>query len=575
MALRFRVLASLLATAASLTVCTARCAAQDPARTATIYVGGFNNSGATQHGVFGVDRADSLIDSVAVLARQPRARGAASLPSNTIASAAYYGDTPPPYYTAADVAQLDQVTRLWGGGVPRYALIVAKYARDVMRRSGAQQVNFVSASFGSLIVRWLIEKDIEGLASQGTIARWLSIEGVLAGNWAASHDELVAIVNLFKPLSIDVFHMHYDWVSTFLHSPRTEADLAAYGGILIGQMVSTDDDAYDGALSAAMASYKEWQPNDGLQAVADARFGNVTARSRLDGLAPTLACFHNDHYGIQTSRSAWAQAAAFITQRRRVTVTMTSVQVTDLHEPHSWYFDLRPSEVVLETRVYSPAMATRWGLTDPVSVVEKEGGIAPLRLYNANGETQNVNQVIFDDLVLEEETQLRLALRAEEIDYDWRYGVTQEALPPSSYDDMGAGELVVSTRAPGTYTFRTGSWNGTIAVAVHEYPFTLPTEVTDVPVAAARPWLRIGPNPHGANVRIAVDGLVASAAPGTGTLEIFDCSGRRVRRIQGDARGGMVWDGRDEAGASLPAGLYVHRLATSIGTWEGKSVLVR
>ena len=73
-----------------------------------------------------------------------------------------------------------------------------------------------------------------------------------AGNWAASHDDLVALVNLFKPLSIDVYHMHYDWVGTYLHSPRTEADASAYGRILIGQMVSTDDGAYDGALSAAM-----------------------------------------------------------------------------------------------------------------------------------------------------------------------------------------------------------------------------------------------------------------------------------------------------------------------------------
>src|SRR5205814_2368669 len=75
-------------------------------------------------------------------------------PPNVVAGTTYYGDTPPPYYSAADLAEIDQVTAQWGGGVPRYALIVAKYARHVLEISGARQVNFVSVSFGSLIVRW-------------------------------------------------------------------------------------------------------------------------------------------------------------------------------------------------------------------------------------------------------------------------------------------------------------------------------------------------------------------------------------------------------------------------------------
>src|SRR5262249_61513039 len=134
----------------------------------------------------GLERPGALRDSIAALVGAPVANGEQRLVPNVAATMGYYGDTPPPYYGPSDVDELAQVTARWGGGIPRYALIVAKYARELMRRSGARQVNLVSASLGSLIVRWLIEKDVGGLASGGSIARWLSIEGLLAGNWAAS-----------------------------------------------------------------------------------------------------------------------------------------------------------------------------------------------------------------------------------------------------------------------------------------------------------------------------------------------------------------------------------------------------
>jgi hypothetical protein len=548
--------------------------AQDPAHTVTVYVGGFSPSGTTTQGVFGVDEDEALLDSIAARAGVPVAHGDPVVGVNAIGEASYYGDTPPPYYSAADIAQLDSVTAAWNGGAPRYALIVAKYARDLLRRSGARQVNFVSASFGSLIVRWLIEKDVEGLASTGTIARWLSIEGLLAGNWAASRNQLDRILSPSDPLLIDVTDMRYDWVDTNVHTPRTEADDPAYARILIGQMVSTDDTDNNDALSALMESYGEFQPNDGVQAAGDAHFQQTTARSRLDGLPPTLDYFHTDHYAIKDSRAAWAQAATFMTQRRRVTVTLTSAQVTNAHE--SGFLDPFPAEIVLESRVYSPQLATRWGVADPVCTIEKDGAIAPLRLYASNGQTQTIDQLVFDDLVNEGETQLRLDLHAESIDYDWRYGVYETATTPYT-SDLGASELMVSATTPGSYAFHATDWNGTVTVAIHDYGFPLPSTFVTPPPGASpgSAALRAWPNPHGRAVRITVEGLAASGAPMPGTLEIFDLSGRRVQRLEGDARAGFLWDGRDVAGAELPPGVYIHRVATSLGTWTGRSVLVR
>ena len=547
--------------------------AQDPAHTATLYVDGFDPGGATRHGTFGVDRRTPLIDSVAALVGCSVAEGGASLPANVVATTWYYGDAAPSYYSSADVTALQQVTGQWGGGVPRYALIVAKYARNVLQRSGARQINLISGSFGSLIVRWIIEKDVEGLASEGRIARWLSIEGVLAGNWAASRDDLVHYLDFLDPLPIDVAHMRYDWVGAQLHAPRTEADSPHYAGILLGQIVSTDDGYNGGALSALMSSYGEYQPNDGVQAVADARFQSVTAASQLAGLPPTLSWFHDDHLSLKHDRTAWAQAAAFITQRRRVTVTMTSARVADLHEAHTWLWDWRPAEVVLESRVYSPAIFTRWGVGGPVSTIEKEGAIAPLRRYRSDGETQTFSHVIFDDLVLDEETTLQIGLHAEEIDYDWRYGVYETAQTPY-YDDLGFTTLSVSTLTPGTYGFQAASWSGTVTVSIHDYPFASSVGVGNSPARDQAPRLDLSPNPHSSAVWVRVSGL-GSSLSSSGTLEIYDLEGRRIRRITGDARIGFRWDGRDDAGAKLPPGIYLHRVTTPAGSWSGRSIVIR
>jgi hypothetical protein len=486
----------------------------------------------------------------------------------------YYGDTPPAWYTSADQARLAEITAQWGGGVPRYAQIIADYARDLMRRSGAEHVNFVSASFGSLIVRWLIEKDVDGLASGGRVARWLSIEGVLAGNWAASRDRLVGYVDAVDPLPVDVAHMDYDWVDANLHRPRTQADHPAYAGILVGEIVSTDDEYNRGALSSLMRSFDEWQPNDGVQAVTDASFQDVTARSRFLGRTPTLAYFRNDHFHIQQAKGAWAQIATFLTQRRRVTVTMTSARVTDLKEPDQWYWDWRPAEVVLESRVHSPAVAARWGIADAICVREKEGGVAPLRRYASKGETQTFTHVLFDDLVLDEERELQLTLRAEEVDYDWRYGVFETAQLPG-YDDLGAGTISVSTLAPGTYAFQAGAWSCTLEVTVQDYPFATPVSVPGSAGTRPRTSLRVSPNPHGGITRVTLDGLTGSGDSGSATLDVIDASGRRVRRVTGDASSGFAWDGRDNAGLALPAGLYLLRITTPRGVWTGRSVLVR
>jgi hypothetical protein len=568
--LRFGLLAVLVA-ASSIFAAPAR-ASHDPNRTVTIYVHGFERADADRHGAFGLDVHEILADTLAGMAGLPVADTTGGpMSPHAVTATTYYGDVAPPYYTSADRSEIDRLTGTWGGGVPRYAFIIARYARWVLERSGADQVNFVSASFGSLVVRWLIEKDVAGLAAEGRIARWLTIEGLIGGNWAASRDDLVDYLDFLQPQPIDVDHMDYDWVAANLHSPRLEADSPLYGRILIGQVASSDDPT--GALSALMLGYDDYLPNDGVQGIPDARFQSVTAASRFEGRPPTMALFHVDHLGIKQHAPAYAEVATFLAGQRRVTVTLASARVTNLHEPQDPWWNWTPAEVLFESAVYSPAVATRWGIDGPLTIHSKEGATAPLRRFHSSGETVTVNEIVFDDFVLPEETQLRVDVRGAEVDADPRYGVYETVSVPS-YDDLGGVSVTIPTTHIGTYPVTTADWSGVLSVDVYDYAFAPPLSVPDgggIPTAAR---LIATPNPSRANVRIVAAGASLSSTS-SARLEITDVSGRILRIVDGTVRDGFEWDGRDAGGRMVPTGIYLYRLSTPEGVWRGRSCRMR
>lgn len=62
------------------------------------------------------------------------------------------------------------------------------------------------------------------------------------------------------------------------------------------------------------------------------------------------------------------------------------------------------------------------------------------------------------------------------------------------------------------------------------------------------------------------------------TVDVHDLSGRRVRRIAGGVtepgRYAEVWDGRDERGSRVPAGVYFVRVAWRSGHDSLKLMLI-
>jgi probable HAF family extracellular repeat protein len=86
------------------------------------------------------------------------------------------------------------------------------------------------------------------------------------------------------------------------------------------------------------------------------------------------------------------------------------------------------------------------------------------------------------------------------------------------------------------------------------------------------------PNPFASNTRIAIS-LSAQAATGNARLEVFDLSGRRVALLLNEklapGEHSLSWNGRDDAGAMIPSGIYFARLTTRDGATSRRLMLER
>lgn len=103
----------------------------------------------------------------------------------------------------------------------------------------------------------------------------------------------------------------------------------------------------------------------------------------------------------------------------------------------------------------------------------------------------------------------------------------------------------------------------------------------DAPTAigppGGRPGIRLAAHPNPFNPALVLElTLAESAAP---NLRITDARGRRVRSLAGGAlppgTHRLTWDGRDDSGRVLPAGVYLVSLAEATGTPPLRVVLLR
>jgi flagellar hook assembly protein FlgD len=87
--------------------------------------------------------------------------------------------------------------------------------------------------------------------------------------------------------------------------------------------------------------------------------------------------------------------------------------------------------------------------------------------------------------------------------------------------------------------------------------------------------LRAAPNPFTGSTTLHLAGPPATSA----RVLIFDAVGRLVRTVwEGslDGRGvSIIWDGRDQSGREMPAGIYLVRVESTGGEVMGRLVKTR
>jgi hypothetical protein len=406
----------------------------DPARTVTIQVHGWNLSGSTKDGTVGDDRGGGdIVDGIRRFSSLPHGQTAPAAPNQIIATE-YYGTKFPSYYTAADEAEVKAQK-----GIPRYALIVAKYARYVMQRSGADGINLTCHSMGCLISRYLIENDVGKLASEGRIKRWVSFAGVVNGAALADIDDgkLTDLAKLIGLDLIDVQHMNRKWVESNVavyDHKRVEGNNPLFAGILVHHILATNP-KIDTALGIPLMDLGGYGnvPNDGivlgeemhLARQADAATWQTPSGTRL----PVGRSHHlSHHFNISEHPGAQALAAAALTGKRRVRVYLQSV--TLLNDRESIFFDRPPAEVAVETRIRAPyvrAIDSSDPLLDEVTMERRN---APLVSMN-KGETKAVQKLLFDGPVFDGQTSLGVSVKLSETDFYPAGGVNENLLSPN------------------------------------------------------------------------------------------------------------------------------------------------
>lgn len=411
-----------------------RALAPDPAKTVTIQVHGWNLSGSTDDGNVGDDRGGGdVVEGIRRFISLPHSSTDPNAP-NQITATEYYGSKLPSYYTAADEAEVKAQK-----GIPRYALIVAKYARHVMARSGAEGINLTCHSMGCLISRYVIENDVGKLASEGRIKHWVSFAGVVNGVALADIDDgsLSKLAKLIGLDLIDVQHMNRKWVEANVvtyDNKRVEGNNPNWSGIQVHHILATNP-KISTAWTIPLMDLRGYStvPNDGivlneemhLQKQADAAKWTTPSGTLLP---VSLSRHLSDHFQISEHHGAQALAAAAISGKRRARIYLQSV--TLVNDKESIFFDKPPAEVAVESRIRSPYVRSLDPSDPLLDEVTMERRNAPV-LSMTKGETKTPQLLLFDGPVFDAQTSLSVNVKLAETDFYPAGGVNENLLSPN------------------------------------------------------------------------------------------------------------------------------------------------
>jgi hypothetical protein len=360
---------------------------------------------------------------------------------NQVVAVEYYGAQPPAWMSAQDIMEVEQYPYLGGPtGLQRYGLIVAKFIRWRMAHTGATHVNIACHSMGCLLTRYVIENDIEQLASENKIVRWVTGAGVIGGAQLARLHNNPAFQMAADQvgLAVDDFAlMNPDYVQTYAASwdhQLHEGNNPLLAGMLIHHVGATDPrigQAFN--LQLLNLGNPDELPNDGILFTFDEMFASQAPRASLvtpsgEVLSATHAFIHVGHIDAPSAEGFHAALAAGLFHRRKVFVTLDSITLKKDHE-----FTLQtplelgtpPAEVVAEVQVsYDPYTMPKFGthtLVDDDELAYR----SPQLLSQVQGTTLQPSMVLYAGPVFDDQMAIHLKLTLTETDWYARYGCTE------------------------------------------------------------------------------------------------------------------------------------------------------
>lgn len=437
------------------------------AKTVTIYVPDYQKNGYALNGIYGQSFESDFIDTLVEFTVLPTLENYNKESfTNLLTAVEYYGDEVPFYYDFIDSTDLNRVTQEYGGGIPRYAMIVAKFANYVLEETEADKVNIISQGMGSLITRWMIEQNVEQLASNQKIQKWMSIDGMILGNYLLSQIGQVstqtnASIRAAFVDSVDTEQMQYSWIEEHLTPDRYRMGSSYYNNILVGQISLTESEGENVGLADLLSSEDEFQVNSGYQLLKDSYFSTIDYALQT----PSHTHIHIDYASINESNGLFATLNNFLEAKKRVRITLVEATVTDIHETIS--LDNEASEIVFESSLFSPYAQSQWDM-DEEAIAEKryESGSLTLYDYQEDGESKELEQILFDDFVSSSETSLTLEITGYEIDRNTHYKLTEEGI--TTKDSLGTISNSIELKNGASYSISADDWHGSIKVEVVE-----------------------------------------------------------------------------------------------------------
>lgn len=455
----------------------------DPATTITLKLHGLSvgSSGSLEARTYGEVLPDGALEA-GIRPYAPDLPDGLTHPDapNQLVAVEYYGRTPAAWMTPEQIARVEALDPDGPESLERYATIVAMFARERLARSGATHLAIACHSMGCHVLRFLVEHDLEGLASEGRIARVVSVAGALAGaglaelyDTPAAHEYAV-----LSPISTtDFVHLHPDYVTDHVaiwDHRLHEANNPTWAGILLHQITCSDPAATTalGGIARPLDVVEPGEPNDSILYARDTFFTAVAEDNLViarDGtrLAPSQSWTHARHHGVEEDAGALAITAAALWHRRRVTIRMTSLEVLDDHERRSSLdlarFGDAPAEVAPEVVV---RLAPGGAIVHERRVSHRSADLVIAR----EGEVTPVSEIVFDAPVFDDQRDLVLELTLREVDRYERFGV-DEAPPGVSLLSSGDELLRVSRTIPleaGTIELESEDARATLVVDVVE-----------------------------------------------------------------------------------------------------------